>query len=565
MNPYVGIALDYDGTLAKGGQVHADVIAALERYIARGHALLLVTGRELDNLLEIFPAHRIFNWIVAENGAVIYEPSTRREILESPPIDERLYLLLKSKGVQPLSRGKVIVSTWEPHERIVLDSIHALQLELHLVFNKGAIMVLPSGVNKGSGLLNSLKRMNLSPKNIVGVGDAENDHSFMSVCGCSVAVANALDAIKERADFVTAGDHGAGVVEVVKNVLNNTIVCPRQHIALVKDMSGRDVSLFPFKDNLLLAGASGSGKSTVSLGLLERLIVAGYQFCVIDPESDYESVEGALTLGSAKRAPELAEGLKALEKPSQNLVLNLSAVSAADRPRYFSGFSKGLLELKARTGRPHLFLVDEAHHVLPLNTPLDLHLLESGVCYVTVFPKELKSEVLKSCNVFLSFDSLTGELLRQFTDAHAVQAPALPDTLSDKQLSLWRLNEDRVLPVIPIPPRKKPRRHRGKYAEGELPEERSFYFRGPEGKLNLRAYNLTIFLQIAEGIDDLTWEYHLKRGDYADWFHALKDEKLAYEAQRIAVLENVDAKETRALIKEAVERRYLAPAKTMND
>ena len=46
--------------------------------------------------------------------------------------------------------------------------------------------------------------------------------------------------------------------------------------------------------------------------------------------------------------------------------------------------------------------------------------------------------------------------------------------------------------------------------EGELPPERSFYFKGPERKLNLRARNLIQFLQLAEGIDVDTWTFHLK-------------------------------------------------------
>jgi adenylylsulfate kinase-like enzyme len=48
--------------------------------------------------------------------------------------------------------------------------------------------------------------------------------------------------------------------------------------------------------NLFIAGPSGSGKSTVATGFLERLAEHEYQFCVIDPEGDYETLEGAVTL-----------------------------------------------------------------------------------------------------------------------------------------------------------------------------------------------------------------------------------------------------------------------------
>jgi hypothetical protein len=89
----------------------------------------------------------------------------------------------------------------------------------------------------------------------------------------------------------------------------------------------------------------------------------------------------------------------------------------------------------------------------------------------------------------------------------------------------------------------------------------SFYFRGPEGKLNLRAQNLKIFLQLAEGVDDETWLYHLQRGEYSHWFReVIKDEDLAAEARGIEQRADMPARETRALVRAAIEQRYTAPA-----
>ena len=125
---------------------------------------------------------------------------------------------LRGRGV-PISVGRVIVATWEPHQAVVLDAIRELGLELHVVFNKGAVMVLPPQVNKATGLAAALAELKLSPHNVVGVGDAENDHAFLAACECAVAVANALPALKERADFVTRGDHGAGVEELIDHLV----------------------------------------------------------------------------------------------------------------------------------------------------------------------------------------------------------------------------------------------------------------------------------------------------------------------------------------------------------
>jgi hypothetical protein len=111
------------------------------------------------------------------------------------------------------------------------------------------------------------------------------------------------------------------------------------------------------------------------------------------------------------------------------------------------------------------------------------------------------------------------------------------------------------------PSRTERQRHTRKYAEGELPPERSFYFRGPEGKLNLRAQNLMLFLQLAEGVDDDTWMHHLRQGDYSRWFRDnIKDEGLADAAAAVERQPDLGPSESRAQIKAAVERIYTLPA-----
>jgi hypothetical protein len=105
------------------------------------------------------------------------------------------------------------------------------------------------------------------------------------------------------------------------------------------------------------------------------------------------------------------------------------------------------------------------------------------------------------------------------------------------------------------------KRHQRKYSEGALPEDRSFYFRGPERKLNLRAQNLMLFLQIADGVDDATWLHHLHQGDYSQWFRdKIKDEGLAEAARHIERQTALSPSESRRLIKAAIEKQYTLPA-----
>jgi len=119
--------------------------------------------------------------------------------------------------------GQCIVATWRPFESTVLEVIRGMGLELQTISNKDALMVLPSGIDKASGLQVALNELGLSPHNTVGVGDAENDDAFLAMCECSVAVANALPALKESADLVTVGSHGAGVEELIVKLLSEDL------------------------------------------------------------------------------------------------------------------------------------------------------------------------------------------------------------------------------------------------------------------------------------------------------------------------------------------------------
>jgi hypothetical protein len=216
---YLALACDYDGTLAHEGRAQPETVAALNRVRDSGRQLILVTGRELPDLLAVFPEIQLFQRVVAENGATLYRPATGEEIPLAPPPSHEFVAEIIRRGVTPISVGKTIVATREPQETTVLEVIRDLGLELQLIFNKGAVMVLPSGVNKATGLSAALTEIGLTPQTVVGVGDAENDHAFLELCECSVAVANALPAIKERADLVTREANGRGVIQLIDHLL----------------------------------------------------------------------------------------------------------------------------------------------------------------------------------------------------------------------------------------------------------------------------------------------------------------------------------------------------------
>jgi hydroxymethylpyrimidine pyrophosphatase-like HAD family hydrolase len=223
------LATDYDGTLAHDGIVDPATVEALQRAREAGLKVLMVTGRELTDLFNTFAHPTLFDAIVAENGAVIYHPATETADVLAPAPPPAFIERLTDAHI-PLSVGHSIVATVAPHEHTVLAAIRELQMEWHVIFNKGSVMALPADVTKASGLAAALSAVGVAANRTVGIGDAENDLAFLRASGFAVAVANALPTVKEEADLVTAGARGAGVVEVIDALLRGELVAsPEPH------------------------------------------------------------------------------------------------------------------------------------------------------------------------------------------------------------------------------------------------------------------------------------------------------------------------------------------------
>jgi hydroxymethylpyrimidine pyrophosphatase-like HAD family hydrolase len=564
---FLALAADYDGTIAHDGFVGAETCDALRRLKDTTRRLILVTGRQVPDLKRLFPEIAIFDRVVAENGALIYDPSAQQERLIAPPPSTVLVRRLREMKVEPISVGRAIVSTWEPHQATVLNVIREFGLELQIVFNKGAVMILPPGVNKATGLLAALSDLDVSAHNVVAVGDAENDHAFLSACGCAAAVANALPAVKAEADIELVGNHGAGVVELIEQLIHedtNIAQKARHGIRVGVDRTGNDVYLEPYRGSVLIAGPAGSGKSALATALTERMAEKRFQFCVIDPEGDYVDLQHTIGIGSVKKPPSVTEALNLLRKVAVNVVINTQALTMGERRELFSGLVLQTCQLRARTGRPHWLVIDEAHQVLPVVHEGSSHISNGDIptaIFVTVLPHVLTVGALTTVDVVLVCGDAPKESLAAFGESIGMKVPTSLPMLAAGEILYWAPSSER--PPMPIkfdPPLQSHKRHGGKYAVGDVGPDRSFYFRGPHKTLNMSANNLYKFVDIAFGIDDETWEHHLYAGDYSAWFrHVIKDENLACEAAKVEADRTLDPHESRGLIKKAVWRRYAAP------
>ena len=213
------LATDYDGTLAEGGVVASSTWEAVERWRATGRRVILVTGREFEDLAKTCPRLDLFDRIVAENGAWLAGPGglNGRPLADRPPAS--FVEALRAAGVEPISVGQVIIAAWQPHELTIERVIRESGLPLRVIPNKRALMILPTGVDKATGLRVALAEMRVDPRVVAAIGDAENDIALFEAAGLAIAVANAWPTLKERANVVTSGERGAGVAEWIDSVL----------------------------------------------------------------------------------------------------------------------------------------------------------------------------------------------------------------------------------------------------------------------------------------------------------------------------------------------------------
>jgi hypothetical protein len=299
-------------------------------------------------------------------------------------------------------------------------------------------------------------------------------------------------------------------------------------------------------------------------GIIERLIDQHYQTCIVDPEGDYGAVQEVLTLGNENHAVGVTEVLAFLEDPKTNLNINLLGIPLADRPEFFCQLFPNLQAMRTRTGRPHWIILDEAHHMMP---PEWVHLRTimpktmGEVLLVTVHPWHLSPSILSMVDVVAAVGASPQETL-QGVAAATGRSLQWPQGLSNRKgrAVLWYPDGDAPPFSIRVERGRTERiRHHRKYAVGDM-RYFSFYFRGPDNRHNLKAQNLAIFSQIADGIDEETWMYHLRRGDYSRWFrHSVKDSYLADHAARIEQRADLPPAATRVLIRGLIEARYTLP------
>jgi hydroxymethylpyrimidine pyrophosphatase-like HAD family hydrolase len=541
------LAFDFDGTLAEQGAVPLPLQVALERLRTAGYALFLVTGRQSESVA-LGALGAVFTGIVWENGAVLYHSATEEVYLPFGVVDPRLVEALEAAGI-PLDRGLASVSTWAPHAAAVWRVLNEWRSDVVVAHNKGAVMILPAGATKRTGLERLLGMCGFSPRNLASFGDGENYLSLLELGEFGVAVADAVPSLKVAADLVTTQPGPAGVLEVLEAywLKGFTPAVPQRRerqIPLGENESGNAVCLPGAAlagGNLGIFGDSGSGKSWVAGLLAEGMHYAGYQVFLVDPEGDFRGLRalpGIVALdGDQKSLPSPALVAALLETVTVSVVLDLCAYPVAHRVDYVTDLLRALRSLKERKFRPHWIVLEEAQSFLPPSggdplTVLLPMLPGGGWAFISYRPDRLASPVL---------EALHRCLLTRLSEPEAIQtvrkvfSSQLPDSPADIPRGYAWLCHERLVLLRPSARRVPHIRHLYKYLDTPLPRHKRFHFRNGQGYIGKEVASLLEFLQLLPGLPIESLTYHQARGDFAAWADgALGDGELAAHLHKLA-------------------------------
>ncbi|KAF5413568.1 MAG: Phosphoglycolate phosphatase [Candidatus Methanogaster sp.] len=210
------IVCDYDRTLTDESLVLSlNAVASLKSARKNGVKVFIASGRRLPFLVDVTARRGFVDAIIAENGAVIYDPADGTKILLGEGLEE---LRSAFADVGFVAVEEVIVATTLPYLNDVKEIIRRNDLSVDISLNRDDVMIMPKGIDKGIGIVKASEIHGINRENLAGIGDAENDLKMFGVAGVKVAVANAVDALKDEADIVCSEPYGDGVAEFVRSL-----------------------------------------------------------------------------------------------------------------------------------------------------------------------------------------------------------------------------------------------------------------------------------------------------------------------------------------------------------
>ncbi|BBX61240.1 phosphoglycolate phosphatase [Mycobacterium saskatchewanense] len=543
------MAVDLDGTLTSRDRLSHEALDAISDARRKGLTVVLVTGRIEAELQADFPGIAdYFDAVVLENGSVMVIRGCARVLAE--PVDGALDDALLERRL-PFRRGEALVAIDGEHATIVVDLIGELGLDCQIIRNRDALMVLPAGVTKGTGLRAVLSEVNLSPHNALAVGDAENDLSMFGVAEVGVAVSDAVPSVLRHADLVLDDADGTGLAGLLTGpyLTGARRFCPRRRWVDIGTFDDQSPARIPgSQGRILVTGPAGSGKSYLVGLMAERWIQAHYCVLVIDPEGDHvqlQQLNGVRVVDGGHHLPEPTELVTNLD-PRTSLVVDLSGVPDPTKMEYLHRLRSTAEAHREQHGFPHWVIYDEAHL---LGIDEEAHWARRGGYVLCSFaPAALPAGEIDSSDVSLT-------LADNENDNNGTEMGAL-------RRAVMRLGSGPARPFAVADRQTEHVRHRRKYADVRLPDERRFYFHGVDGQFVRPAATMDEFRSAISHLDQRALQYHLDRGDFSRWLEGtIADRDFARQVaaweDEVMARHAADVERVRRQLVHAVQERYL--------
>ncbi|HSK29555.1 MAG TPA: HAD hydrolase family protein, partial [Candidatus Limnocylindria bacterium] len=565
------IACDFDGTGAIDGHPAPEVYATLSAARAQGLVTLLVTGRVLEDVQRACEELTPFDAVVAENGAVIHLCSIGRTIQIGDPPPEHFLGELRAQGV-PFHMGAVIIGTWEQQCYKVLELIRRFGIDAQLVFNRAALMILPSGINKAVGVRRALDELGRSERNLIAFGDAENDIPMLIEAEIGVAARGSVPAVLALADDRVSRPGGAGVSSYIRTILERDGVIPtprRRAVLLGKTLARGDVTLPNSGTHVVISGDPRSGKSWIAGLLAEQLIEGGYQICIVDPEGDYAQMgqrPKVVAFGHDLALPSPIAAARFIPRERLSIILTLSSLAPAEQLIYVEQLLSALQDGRSTMGIPHWVVIDEAHYFFHAQSSCLKYLSDrtGSFCLVTYRPSLLALEAYGSIGGHILTTTKVEEeryFVTKILQAHnhvriaahdALEALELPRAgllLTNSPETAWQV-------FTPVERIARHAHHARKYADTRLPEDKAFRFRGADGEAAV--HNMNEFHKAIHTVPLASLRHHLLAGDFSRWVgEVLGDQQLADGLRKLERTTPAGATPDRAEILAHIEDHYL--------
>jgi hypothetical protein len=568
------IATDFDGTLASDDRIGQAALAALAAAQEAGITLVLVTGRTFFELTRVCEHLDRFDAVVAENGAVLYFPQQAMIRDQGPAPPHRLLAELEQRSIH-YQAGRVVVGTHRADEGRVRDALAAAGVTRDLVYNRSALMLLPAGINKGTGVQHVLRSFGVSFHDALALGDAENDLPLFDACGWAACPENAVPELKARADWVLDGPNGGAVATAIGGPLVHGRLegrrSPRHQISLGWVVPTAEAATLPARDiNVLVVGDTLSGKSWLAGAMVERLRAARYAVCVLDPEGDYRVLKGlpGVTWVDVRDRSGLDRILAAFEPdPAACVVADLSALIHSEKVEMIEASLGKIRALRRRRGLPHWVFLDEVQYSLhregiPAGA---IGLEDKGFCLVTYRPSWLADPVMAAVDVLILARAPASEELsrlggQQFCGVPNIESAlaAVPTMPAGEFLLVDPVGQGAALTFVADRRETAHVRHLRKYVDSVVPSDQRFVFRHPDARVAGEARSLGEFRREIAAVGDDVLADHAGRGDFSRWvLDVFADRELAKQiAKTEARWSRGEVPDLRRAIDQLVALRY---------